>query len=378
MRAKFLLIALAVAAAMALAACGGDDDDGGDGGGGAVTEEPSSKPENLTVRIWAGPLQEGMDEACGKSFTEETGIPIVWDTSDEGAIHTKVNNAIRSGERPPVDVSFQLQTRGYLGGVQDLNVPISPEVAPNLDVVNQSVSKPPELPSDDGWEYANVYSFMIPVIIRTDKVQPNEIQSWEDLFDPKWKDSIEWDAQYASTAFSIAKTIGVEPSADDEASMDPVWEKIATAKPNIAILGDDAASVKALTEGEVAMSIHGVFDKIAAEEAGAPVANVVPDEGALLMGDAVYIHKGIPDESAYYAQVFINECLSTEAQTSLADTQGLIPVNPDATIPDYMAEEPRVFPVTEEQVEASAIVAPIPAMAANQDAWQAAFDEAVK
>lgn len=379
MRAKFLLVALVLAATMVLAACGDDDDSGDDGGGGgAVTEEPANKPENLTVRIWAGPLQEGVAEACGKPFTERTGIPIVWDTSDEGAIHTKVNNAIRAGERPPVDVSFQLQTRGYLGGVQDLNIPISPEVAPNLDKVTESVAKPPELPSEDGWEYANVYSFMIPVIIRTDKVQPDEIKSWEDLFSPKWRDAIEWDSQYASTAFSIAKTIGVEPDADDEASMDPVWEKIATAKPNIAILGDDAASVKALTEGEVAMSIHGVFDKIAAEEAGAPVANVVPEEGALLMADAVYIHKGIPDESAYYAQDFINECLSPEAQSSIAETQGLIPVNPDATIPDYMAQEPRVFPVTEEQIEASAIVAPIPAMAANQDAWQAAFDEAVK
>lgn len=379
MRAKFLLVALVLAAmTLFLAACGGDDDDSDDGGGGAVTEEPANKPENLTVRIWAGPLQEGIAEACGDSFTKETGIPIVWDTSDEGAIHTKVNNAIRAGERPPVDVSFQLQTRGYLGGVQDLNVPISPEVAPNLNEVTESVAKPPELPSDDGWEYANVYSFMIPVIIRTDKVQPDEIKSWEDLFNPKWKDAIEWDSQYASTAFSIAKTIGVEPDADDEASMDPVWEKIATAKPNIAILGDDAASVKALTEGEVAMSIHGVFDKIAAEEAGAPVANVVPEEGALLMADAVYIHQGIPDESAYYGQVFINECLSPEAQSSIAETQGLIPVNPDATIPDYMSKEPRVFPVTEEQIEASAIVAPIPAMAANQDAWQAAFDEAVK
>ena len=160
--------------------------------------------------------------------------------------------------------------------------------------------------------------------------------------------------------------------------MDPVWEKIATAKPNIAILGDDAASVKALTEGEVDVSIHGIFNKIEAEEAGAPVANVVPEEGALLLGDAFYIHAGIPDDVAYYSQVFINECLGAEQQTNIADTLGVIPVNPEATLPDYMEAEPRVFPVTAEQVAESAIVAPIAAMAQNQDEWQAAFDEAVK
>lgn len=378
MRIKYLLITAALAVALAVAACGGDDDDNGGGGGTAsATEEPAKKPDHLTVRIWAGALKDGIAESCGTSFTDKTGIPIRWDTSDEGAIHTRVNNAIRAGDRPPVDVSFQLQTRGYLGGVQDLNVPISPEVAPNIEDVTESVAKPPELPSEDGWEYVNVYSFMIPVIIRTDRVKPNEIQSWDDLFDPKWRNSIEWDQQYASTAFPIAKMLGVEPT-NDPASMDPVWEKIAEAKPNIAILGDDAASVRALTEGQVAISIHGVFDKIEAEKAGAPVANVVPEEGALLLGDSVYIHKGIPDESAYYAQVFVNECLSKEQQTKIADTLGVIPVNPEATLPEYMKKEPRVFPATAEQVEESAIVAPIAQMARNQDAWQAAFDEAVK
>jgi putative spermidine/putrescine transport system substrate-binding protein len=382
MRFKWLVLCLALLLAGALAACG-DDDDGGDSGGSggdggsAVVEKPATKPSNLTVRIWSGALKDGFAESCGQSFTDKTGIPIKWDTSDEGAIHTKVNNAIRSGQRPPVDVSFQLQTRGYLSGVQDLVVPISPEVADNLNVVNESVSKPPQLPSDDGWAYANVYSFMIPVIVRTDKVDPKSIKSWEDLFDPRFKDAIEWDAQYGSTAFSVAKLLGVEPT-EDEASMDSVWKKIATAKPNIAILGDDAASVKALTEGEVDLSIHGVYDKIEAEKAGAPVANVVPKEGALLMGDAVYIHKGIPDNSAYYAQVFINECLSAEQQTKIADSLGLIPVNPNASVPAYMEKEPRVFPLTEEQIAASAILPPIPAMARNQDAWQASFDQAVK
>jgi spermidine/putrescine-binding protein len=219
---------------------------------------------------------------------------------------------------------------------------------------------------------------MIPVIVRTDKVDPKSITSWNDLFDPKYKGAIEWDSQYASTAFAVAKTLGITPQENSAASMDPVWAKIATAKPNIAILGDDAASVKALTSGEVDISIHGVFDKIEAEKAGAPVANVIPKEGALILGDSVYIHKGIPPESAYYAQVFINECLSAPQQTKIADTLGVIPVNPNATLPAYMKKEPRVFPATEAEIKASAILAPIPAMARNQDAWQAAFDKAVK
>jgi putative spermidine/putrescine transport system substrate-binding protein len=378
MRMKWLVLACVVCTSMGIVACGSDDSGSGDSKSAAVTEKPSKKPPALTVRIWAGALKDGIAATCGASFQKSTGIPIKWDTSDEGAIHTKVNNAIRAGQRPPVDVSFQLQTRGYLSGVQKLVIPISPKVAPNLDLVNASVSKPPQLPSTDGWAYANVYTFTIPVIVRTDKVDPKSITSWNDLFDPKFKDAIEWDSQYASTAFSIAKTIGVTPDEKNAASMDPVWKKIATAKPNIAILGDDAASVKGLTSGEIDISIHGIFDKLEAEKAGAPVAAVVPKEGVLLLGDSIYIHKGIPPESAYYAQVFINECLSKEQQTKIADKLGVVPVNPQATLPAYMAKEPNVFPATEEEIKASAIIAPIPAMARNQDAWQAAFDNAVK
>lgn len=97
-----------------------------------------------------------------------------------------------------------------------------------------------------------------------------------------------------------------------------------------------------------------------------------------MIGDAFYIHRNIPDENAYYAQVFINECLSAEAQGVLAEQLAVIPVNPEAQVPAEMAARPDVFPVTEEQVADSAIVAPIPLMARYQEDWQSAFEAAVK
>jgi hypothetical protein len=91
----------------------------------------------------------------------------------------------------------------------------------------------------------------------------------------------------------------------------------------------------------------------------------------------MYIHDGIPDESKYYAQVFVNECLDAATQGVVAEG-GSMPVNPEAELPDFMTENPRVWPVTEEQGAEVAVRPDMRLLAENQDAWQGSFEEAVR
>jgi len=76
--------------------------------------------------------------------------------------------------------------------------------------------------------------------------------------------------------------------------------------------------------------------------------------------------------------VFANYLLDPAVQSELADKLGLIPVNPEATVPAYMSDNKAVFPRSAEDLAADkAIVAPIPLMAKNDEAWQKAFDGAI-
>nr|WP_137148191.1 extracellular solute-binding protein [Mycolicibacterium sp. CR10] len=160
--------------------------------------------------------------------------------------------------------------------------------------------------------------------------------------------------------------------------MDPVWARIAELRPNLAQLGSNADIVTALTTGTVKVAISNTGSGIQAMNAGAPIALVAPSDGLYVVGDAYYIHKGIPDENAYYAQVFANYILDPEVQSAVADKLGLVPVNPDATVPTYMSDNAAVFPRSAEDLKAvNAIVAPIPLMAKNDEAWQKAFDGAI-
>jgi putative spermidine/putrescine transport system substrate-binding protein len=342
-----------------------------------VPAEPATKPDRLVIRIWSGDQEKVYADTAAAKFTEETGIPIVWDTTDEAVSYTKLNQQMSSNQRPSADASFNAQQRAYTNAARGWTIPLNPELVPNLAKVTTETAAPPDH-TDGAWAYLNPYTLTVPFIVRTDLVDPATVKTWDDLFQPALRGSLAVDTIYSSTAFGFAQALGVDPADNPPAGMDPVWAKISEIKPNLAQLGSNADVVTALTNGSVKVAISNTGSGIQAQNAGAPVALVAPEEGIYVVGDAYYIHKGIPDENAYYAQVFANYLLDPEVQSIVADKLGLIPVTPEATVPAYMADNKAVFPRSAEDLAAvKAIVAPIPLMAKNDEAWQKAFDAAI-
>lgn len=342
-----------------------------------VPAEPPAKPDRLVIRIWSGDQQKVYAETAGKAFTDATGIPIVWDTTDEGVSYAKLNQEISAGQRPSADASFNAQQRAYTNAARGWTIPINPELAPNLEKVTAQTAAPADA-KDGAWSYVNPYTLSVPFIVRTDKVDPQQVQTWDDLFTPELRDSLAIDSIYSSTAFGFAQSLGVDPAQNAPDGMKPVWDKISQIRPNLAQLGSNADVVTALTNGSVKVAISNTGSGIQAQAAGAPVALVAPKDGLYVVGDAYYIHKGIPDANAYYAQVFANYILDPKVQSAVAERLGLVPVNPEAQVPTYMSDNPAVFPRSEADLKAvNAIVAPIPLMARNDEAWQKAFDSAI-
>jgi putative spermidine/putrescine transport system substrate-binding protein len=339
--------------------------------------EPAAKPDRLVIRIWSGDQEKVYAETAGKAFTEDTGIPIVWDTTDEAVSYAKLNQEMSSGQRPSADASFNAQQRAYTNAARGWTIPIDPKLVPNLAAVTSETAAPPGS-SGGAWNYVNPYTLSVPFIVRTDLVDPATLKTWDDLFAPGLGESLAIDTIYSSTAFGFAQSMGVDPADNPPAGMDPVWTRISELRPNLAQLGSNSDVVTALTNGSVKVAISNTGSGIQAQNAGAPIALVAPSDGLYVVGDAYYIHKGIPDENAYYAQVFANYLLDPAVQSEVADKLGLIPVNPEATVPAYMTDNAAVFPRSAEDLAAvKAIVAPVELMAKNDEAWQKAFDGAI-
>ncbi len=105
---------------------------------------------------------------------------------------------------------MQAQQRAYLDAVRGLTLPISLELAPNMAKAVFAIAAPQGTPkSAKTWAYTNPYSVTVSLVVNTDKVKPNEITKWADIFKPKYKRSIVLDQTFWSTAFPLAKSMGL-------------------------------------------------------------------------------------------------------------------------------------------------------------------------
>ena len=136
--------------------------------------EPTTKPDRLVIRIWSGDQQQVYAETAGKTFTEATGIPIVWDTTDEAVSYAKLNQEISSGQPPSADASFNAQQRAYTNAARGWTIPINPALAPNLAKVTAETAAPAD--KRGALAYVNPYTLSVPFIVRTDKIDPNQVK----------------------------------------------------------------------------------------------------------------------------------------------------------------------------------------------------------
>jgi putative spermidine/putrescine transport system substrate-binding protein len=344
------------------------------------TTRPAKKPKFITIRVWSGPYQKALAATVAKQFTKATDVGVRWDTTDELVSYQKIARQIRSGIRPQADASMQAQQRAYLDAVRGLTLPISRKLAPNMAKGVFAIAAPEGTPkSSQTWAYANPYSVTVTLVVDTTKVKPNEIKKWADIFKPKYKRSIVLDQTFWSTAFPLAKSMGIDWAKNPPKSMDPVWARIRELRPNLTALGNGQDVTTALTSGNATIAVTCACNVISAIASGAKLALVAPRDGMFMVADAYYIHKGIPPENHYYAQVFANYYYSPATQRYLAKDQGLVPTVPGTPVPAYMKQQPRAFPLTEAQIKAAnGVVAPIPLIARYNDQWQLAFENAIK
>lgn len=372
-------ILVVVLACGLLAGCGGG---GGEGSvtGAEAAVKPQTKPKRLIVRFAGSEYGEVMEKTVVAAFEKETGIPVTVDNTEEYTAFAKSDQALQAGQRPPDDCQINNQPYAYLDAIHGYSLPISPKVAPNLEQVEKAVAKPTGLPlNEDGtWPYVGIYQLSVPFVEDADAIPADQVTSWLDLKNPDLHKAIEIDGAYQSSAFGIAKALGVTPT-KNPASMDPVWEFLKELRGNEAVNGTSIDAVRALQSGQVKLAITPPLDGITAEKQGVSVRFVVPKEGMIIVTDSFYINKDIPQNSYYYCEKFANLMLDPKIQAEWASDLGLVPTSGHAQVPAFMSENPRVFPRTEAQIKAvNGFRAPVPLEARNQAVWQSEFENATK
>ena len=370
-RRRFVIGGLAAGVGLVVAACGssGSSSDGGSATtvapGGSVAA-PDKKPSKLVMRAWGDPYSTSLEKFPAKAFTDKYGIPVEFDLTDFPEIQTKVEQAVQAGQRPPVDVVYTVAPHCFAASLRKYAVPLDPSLVTNYADLS-SAGKP-----DDGTNnWANLYTYTLPVVYRSDKWQFPDPISWEDLFDPKYKGTFTFNLDPNLMVWPIAKMLGLDPATDD---MGPVFDKIATFKPQMAaIVENDTQLIDLMNTGQATMSLAIVGDGPVIDNG----AWIVPKEGVSMSADGVYIPTGLPDEVTYYAQLLINELLDPKNQTDYNGAISAVPANTKATPLPTMKGDP-AFPFTDEEIAKYGILIDNEVSTKNQDAWVEAFTTALQ
>jgi iron(III) transport system substrate-binding protein len=325
MKRTFKLSAL-VALIISLAACGGSS---------------SSKEE--VVNVYTHRHYQADDELFSK-FTEETGIKvnIVNASADE-----LIQRLETEGENSNADILITVDAgRLYRAQEKGLLQPISTEKL--LANIGENFREP------EGHWYGITYRARI-IAYAKDRVNPEDIKTYEDLADPKWKGKVL--IRSSENIYNQSLLASIIIAKGEEKAKDWATGVVANMARNPK--GSDRDQVKALAAGEGDLAIVNTYyvglmlnDKNEEErKAGESVGIIFPnqaDRGTHINISGVAVTKHSPNkENAIKLIEFLSE---VPAQKTLAGLNYEYPINPNVpkdaileTWGDFKADEVQLY-----------------------------------
>lgn len=313
MKRNFKLSAL-VALVISLAACGGSS---------------SSKEE--VVNVYTHRHYQADDELFSK-FTEETGIKvnIVNASADE-----LIQRLETEGENSNADILITVDAgRLYRAQEKDLLQPVSTEkLLANIG---------PEFRESEGYWYGITYRARI-IAYAKDRVNPEDIKTYEDLADPKWEGKVV--IRSSENIYNQSLLASIIVAEGEEKAKE--WAAGVVANMARNPKGSDRDQVKAVAAGEGDIAVVNTYyvglmlnDKNEEErKAGQSVGIIFPnqaDRGTHINISGVAVTKYAPNKEN---AIKLLEFLSDEpAQKTLASLNYEYPINPKVS-KDAILEE---------------------------------------
>jgi spermidine/putrescine transport system substrate-binding protein len=311
---KIVLALAALAAALALAACGGGDgiEEGGDEGGEAETAAAEPIGGDWTISNW--PLY--IDKQTISDFDKEVGAKTKYieDINDNfeffGKLRPQLQNGDSGGRSMFVVTDYMVKIMHDLGYLQNFDKSAIPNVEENLLPSLESPSFDPNRDFSVPWQ-----SGFTGIIINTDLAP--EIDSIEDLFDPKYKGKVTFLGDMYDDVSLVLKMQGVDPANATEEEWNKAIDQIEEAS-NSGQIRDFTGNAYAgpLVKGDIVAAVGWSGDAIQLQADNPNVKWIRPAEGCNLWSDNMVIPVGAPNPGT--AQAFANYVYDPKNQAQIA------------------------------------------------------------
>jgi spermidine/putrescine transport system substrate-binding protein len=308
---------LSFAFASYLAACGGVEGENEPAAQTTATQAPAvdhPKSQFASVAFANWPLY--IDKAVIKDFDKEfdTKLRYTEEINDNEEYFAKVRQELEAGRpigRDLVALTDWMAARwinsGYVEAIDKDNVPNAKNLVPAL----QSVPFDPERNFSLPWQSGMTAIGYDPE--RTGR----ELNSVDDLFDPKFKGRVSMLADWRDSAALVSLASG-KPTADaTKDDMLAAIDKVDEANRSGQIrrfTGNDFASD--LAKGNLWVSVAYSGDVVQLQADNPNLKFVIPEEGAMLWSDNMMMPKGL--EQPYGAETFMNYVYDPEVAAKIA------------------------------------------------------------
>jgi spermidine/putrescine transport system substrate-binding protein len=293
-----------------------------------------------TQEVYVYNWTEYLPDEVIASFQAETGIKVIYSTYDSNEAMYARLKILKGGS---YDVAFpsgyfvhKMRNEGLLAPIDKAKIPNTK----NLD--DRLLNKP--------YDPDNAYS--IPYVwgstgigYNSDLVKKEDVDSWADLFDPKFKNKLVFNDDIREVFGVGLKVLGYSVNDTDPAHIEAAYDKLKTLMPNIRLFASDSPKQAFLNQEVTAGMIWNGEIFMAAEENPA-IGYLYPKEGAMFWVDNMVIPVNAPNKDN--AHRFIDYILKPEVAKLICEYVGYAPANKVA-IPLYdeaLKQNKTVFPDT--------------------------------
>ncbi len=292
-----LVAPLVLVASLALGACGGGGDVGGGSGGEVSVAQAEGKPSgDLTISNWALYI----DKNTVSDYERQSGVSVdyVEDINSYDEFFGKMQPLLDrgdSGGRSLMVAGDWLAKKMYdLGYIQKLD---KEALAPAFSHLSPDVKAPS---SDPNWDFSIPWQGGMTGLI-VNKQEAPDVNSINDLFDPKYKGKVEILTELREAVPLVMKAEGIDPDTatedDWQAAIDKLHEAAQTGQIRRFTGGDYA---KDLVTGDAVAVMGWAADAIQLQADNPQLEWRMPAEGCMVWWDDWVVPVGAPNPTAAY------------------------------------------------------------------------------
>jgi len=242
----------------------------------------SSKDDKKTLNFFN--WTEYMPDSVLKAFEKETGIKVNYTTFSS---NEEMLNKIKSGEKGMYDLTiasdYMVDTMRTSGLLEKLDQAKIPNIG-NID------SKYTNMYFDEGNNYSVPYMISNAILCYDKSKIPEGINSINDIFDKKYKNSIVMLDDIRMVMGLAAISLGYSVNETDPAKVEKIKQKLISLKPNIKLFDSDSPKTSMIS-GETSIGFMWCAEVALAMQENPNIVPVYPKEGISLMIDNFVIPK---------------------------------------------------------------------------------------